>query len=88
MNPYTEWVNEFSRLLQDGKRLPLGNLSPAPRPPSAAGAPKALIFSPHPDDECIIGGAALRLMRQAGMRVINVAVTQGRKKGPAGGALS
>ena len=24
-------------------------------------APRALIFSPHPDDECIIGGLALRL---------------------------
>lgn len=80
MNPYTKWVNEFSRLIEDGKRLPLGNLSPAPLPPSVATKPKLLIFSPHPDDECIIGGAALRLMRQAGMRVVNVAVTQGSKK--------
>jgi LmbE family N-acetylglucosaminyl deacetylase len=39
-----------------------------------------LIFAPHPDDECIIGGLALRLMREAGMRVINVAVTQGSNK--------
>lgn len=80
MNPYTKWVNEFSRLLRDGKRLPLGNLPPARRAPAGAGAPKVLIFSPHPDDECIIGGAALRLVRQAGMRVNNVAVTQGSKK--------
>ena len=29
---------------------------------------------------CIIGGLALRLMREAGMRVINVAVTQGSNK--------
>ncbi|MEX2382597.1 MAG: PIG-L family deacetylase [Opitutales bacterium] len=80
MNPYANWVNEFSRLIEDGRRLPLGNLSSAPLPPSAATKPKVLIFSPHPDDECIIGGAALRLMRQAGMRVVNVAVTQGSKK--------
>ena len=49
------------------------------RPPLPADAPRALIFSPHPDDECIIGGLALRLLREAGMRVVNVAVTQGSR---------
>jgi LmbE family N-acetylglucosaminyl deacetylase len=44
-----------------------------------ADAPRALIFSPHPDDECIIGGLGLRLLREAGMRVVNVAVTQGSR---------
>ena len=48
--------------------------------PWPADAPKALIFSPHPDDECIIGGLALRLQREAGYRVVNVAVTQGSNK--------
>lgn len=43
-------------------------------------APKVLIFSPHPDDEVIIGAAPLRMMREAGYRVINVAVTQGSNK--------
>ncbi len=43
------------------------------------GAPKALIFSPHPDDECIVGGLALRLLREAKWNVINVAVTLGGK---------
>ena len=42
-------------------------------------APKALIFSPHPDDECIVGGLALRLLREAEWNVINVAVTLGGK---------
>lgn len=79
MNPYKTWVNEFSRLLQEGRRLTLGNLSPSPRVTEAINS-KVLIFSPHPDDECIIGGIALRLMRQAGMTVINVAVTQGSSK--------
>ena len=50
-----------------------------PRPLLPADAPRALIFSPHPDDECIIGGLALRLVREAGMRVVNVAVTQGSR---------
>ena len=39
-----------------------------------------LIFSPHPDDECIVGGLALRLLREAKWNVINVAVTLGGKK--------
>jgi LmbE family N-acetylglucosaminyl deacetylase len=39
-----------------------------------------LIFSPHPDDEVIVGGLALRLMREARYEVINVAVTQGSRK--------
>jgi LmbE family N-acetylglucosaminyl deacetylase len=36
-----------------------------------------MIFSPHPDDECIIGGLALRLRREQHMNVFNVAVTLG-----------
>lgn len=50
---------------------------PAPRPALAADAPVAMIFSPHPDDECICGALPLRLLRQGGFRVVNVAVTQG-----------
>jgi LmbE family N-acetylglucosaminyl deacetylase len=42
-----------------------------------ADAPRALLFSPHPDDECLTGGLALRLHREAGMKIINVAVTLG-----------
>jgi LmbE family N-acetylglucosaminyl deacetylase len=38
-----------------------------------------LIFSPHPDDEVIIGGLALRLLREFRWKVINIAVTQGSK---------
>ncbi|HTV24624.1 MAG TPA: PIG-L family deacetylase, partial [Polyangiaceae bacterium] len=36
-----------------------------------------LVFSPHPDDEVITGGIGLRLLREAGWRVVNVAVTLG-----------
>lgn len=80
MNPYRNFVAAFARLMTDGKSLPLGGLSPQQKIPPAPNAPMALIFSPHPDDECIIGGFALRLMREAGMRVINVAVTQGSNR--------
>ena len=68
------------RLAQAGKQCPLGGLPAAPQPTLPANPPAALIFSPHPDDECIIGGLALRLYREAGMRVTNVAVTQGSNR--------
>jgi N-acetylglucosamine malate deacetylase 1 len=80
MNPYHRFVSELERLVREGKTFPLGGFPPAPRRDPAPDAPRALIFSPHPDDECIIGGLALRLQREAGMRVINVAVTQGSNK--------
>jgi len=79
-NPYRKFVSDFSRAMADGKSLPLGGIPPHSKPAPAPNAPKALIFSPHPDDECIIGGLVLRLQREARMRVINVAVTQGSNK--------
>jgi N-acetylglucosamine malate deacetylase 1 len=54
-------------------------MPPAPRPALSAEAPCVLIFAPHPDDECLVGGLALRLLRQSGMRIIDVAVTQGSR---------
>jgi len=80
VNPYHQFVSEFERLVRGGRQLPLGGFAALPRPALATDAPRALIFSPHPDDECIIGGMALRLQREAGMRVVNVAVTQGSNK--------
>ncbi|HOB97277.1 MAG TPA: PIG-L family deacetylase [Verrucomicrobiota bacterium] len=77
MNPYHHLVNEYARYAREAKNYPLGGFPPAPKPEIPANAPKALIFSPHPDDECIVGGLALRLLREARMNVINVAVTQG-----------
>ena len=80
MNPYEDFVAAHSRLVRDGKSLPLGGF-PSPRRPSLPpNAPKALFFAPHPDDETIVGGLAVRLLREARMNVIDVAVTQGSKK--------
>jgi LmbE family N-acetylglucosaminyl deacetylase len=80
MNPYESFVAESARLQKEGKRLPLGGMAVPAKPSLPANAPRALIFSPHPDDEVIIGGFALRLLRQSGFRVANVAVTQGSNK--------
>ena len=80
MNPYQHLVSEYARFAREGRTYPLGTFAPLPRPQVAPDAPKVLIFSPHPDDEVIVGGLALRLLREAKWNVINVAVTQGSKK--------
>ena len=80
MTPYHQLVSDYARLLKQGRSFPLGTFGPAPRAEIPANAPKALFFAPHPDDECIVGGIAVRLMRQARMNLIAVAVTLGSKK--------
>src|SRR5262245_29517872 len=80
MTPYHDFVAALAGLVRDGKNLPLGTFPAPDRAAPAAGAPAALIFSPHPDDECIIGALAVRLQREGGYRVVNVAVTQGSNK--------
>ena len=77
MNPYSKLVAAAAAVVTDGRLLPLGGFPPLHRPEIPAAAPKALFFSPHPDDETIAGGLAFRLMREAKWNIINVAVTQG-----------
>ncbi len=81
MHPYRLYVQSYASLAGLGTHLPLGDLPLRPRPKPGSDAPKVLLFSPHPDDECIVGLLALRLMRESGYRVINVAVTQGSDPG-------
>ena len=78
-NPYRAFVDSFARLLIEGE--PLGSAAPTRPAPQAvaAGASTALIFAPHPDDEVIIGGLPLRLLRELKMNVVNVAVTLGSR---------
>lgn len=87
-NPYKSYVSACARLLEKGRACPLGGIPPARRPKLRAKAPKVLIFAPHPDDECLIGGLALRLLREAKMNVINVAVTLGSNKARQAGRLA
>lgn len=88
MTPYHQFVAAITRFAREGKQYPLGGFPPTPRPEVAADAPRVLMLSPHPDDECIIGGLALRMLRQDRMRVINVAVTQGSNPARQAGRLA
>ncbi|MBK8175370.1 MAG: PIG-L family deacetylase [Rhodospirillales bacterium] len=79
-NPYRSFVAGIAAGLAAGAAI----TTPWPmRPCGAAAAMTAgigLLFSPHPDDECLTGGLALRLRREAGMRIINVAATLGSER--------
>lgn len=77
---FDDYVQQIAGLVTEARGLALGQAPDYPRPAPAPDAPVVLIFSPHPDDEVIIGGWALRLLRQSRWRVINVAVTQGSNK--------
>ena len=87
MNPYHPFVAEYARYAKEGKAWPLGGFPNCLRPAISPDAPTVLIFSPHPDDEVIIGGLALRLLREAKWNVLNVAVTQGSNKARQAGRL-
>jgi len=88
MNPYHKFVGDHARLVEEAKTFPLGGFLRAPQAAIAPDAPKALFFAPHPDDETIVGAMALRILREARMNLINVAVTQGRKKERQAGRLA
>jgi N-acetylglucosamine malate deacetylase 1 len=88
MTPYHQLVGKYLEVLSHGKSLPLGGFQAPPRPSISPTAPKVLFFAPHPDDECISGGLALRLMREAHFHVYNVAVTLGSKKERQAGRLA
>ncbi|MEN8254934.1 MAG: PIG-L family deacetylase [Verrucomicrobiota bacterium] len=72
MNPYLEFVKGIETGVQKAKGLSVSGKVEAVESES-----KVLLFSPHPDDECITGLLPLRLMREAGMQIINVPVTFG-----------
>ena len=78
-NPYRAFVDGFARLLIDAEALGSTPLTRPTQQPVATGARTALIFAPHPDDEVIIGGLPLRLLRELKINVVNVAVTLGSR---------
>jgi LmbE family N-acetylglucosaminyl deacetylase len=78
-HPFHPFVNEFARLLEEGRSIPLGDLPTPSAPRVQDNAPRVLVFAPHPDDECVIGALPLRLRRAHHYRVSAVAVTQGSR---------
>ncbi len=78
-NSLAAYVQSFSAQLHSPPALAdLPAIAPTPRPVDRT-RPLALIVSPHPDDECLTGGLALRLRHEAGFEVLNVAATLGSK---------
>jgi len=77
MKSYLDYAEQFEAVVRQGKKLRLGGTAPCVKLELAVDAPKALLFSPHPDDESITGALPLRMGREAGMRIINVPVTFG-----------
>ncbi|MFT5129230.1 MAG: LmbE family N-acetylglucosaminyl deacetylase [Rhodothermales bacterium] len=73
MNPYQAYVES----VRDATHAARSIKPQRQQLPIAESAARCLIFAPHPDDECIIGGLPLRLMREAGYQVVNVPVTFG-----------
>ncbi|MEI8205318.1 MAG: PIG-L family deacetylase [Kiritimatiellales bacterium] len=75
MNPYLPFVESIQADLKLARNIAVsGKIVPD------ESEQKILLFSPHPDDECITGLLPLRLMREAGTKIINVPVTYGSKK--------
>lgn len=79
-NPYIDYAKNFQNLARQGKSLPYGNISSPPKVELKKNAPIAIVISPHPDDECIMGALPLRLMREVGIRVVVCAITLGSNK--------
>jgi LmbE family N-acetylglucosaminyl deacetylase len=77
MNPYLKFVEQIENSFAAARQLPPGGIKCSAGTSLPPDARKVLLFSPHPDDECITGLLPLRLMREAGMRIVNVPVTFG-----------
>lgn len=71
-NPFLAYVETLRSATRDARGIAFDGGSR-----TEAHGPDVLLFSPHPDDECITGLLPLRLMRECGCRIINVPVTFG-----------
>ena len=66
MNPYQNLVSDLARCVREAKAYPLGQCRGLPRKPVAGRRAQSAHLSPHPDDEVIIGGLALRFLTESG----------------------
>ena len=72
MNPFLNYVKGIESGVAAAKTLSVvGTRDPV------MSASRVMLFSPHPDDECLTGLLPLRLMRELGKQIINVPVTYG-----------
>lgn len=85
MNPYQPFVRSFADAYDRGLTMPLGGFASPAHAPSSG--PCVALFAPHPDDECLQGGLAIRLQRQSGWRAVNVPVTFGSNPARKSGRL-
>lgn len=74
MNSYLDFVKGIEAGVEQARSL---SVSGRRKPPDSNSM--VLLFSPHPDDECITGLMPLRLMRETGRQVVNIPVTFGSK---------
>ena len=72
MNPYLKFIESIQAGIEQAKEITVSGKTEVVESDA-----KVLLFSPHPDDECITGLLPLRLMREAGRQIINVPVTYG-----------
>ena len=71
-NPFLPFVKEVQSTVENARALAVSGKQAVI--PSDS---KVLLFSPHPDDECIIGLLPLRLQKECGKEIINIPVTFG-----------
>ncbi len=76
-NPFLDYVERISSTYEKAKQLSISQSSVNGSRKKTILDSRLLLFSPHPDDECITGLLPLRLQRELGMEVINVPVTLG-----------
>jgi LmbE family N-acetylglucosaminyl deacetylase len=77
--PHDRHVDAWIAALSCGAEPGVPATAGAVATPVRAAAPCCLVFSPHPDDEALSGGLALRLRQRHGWRVVNVALTLGSR---------
>ena len=75
MNPYLPFIESIEKGIEQARTIQVHGSVPTP-----ASESKVLLFSPHPDDECIYGTLPYRLMHEEGMEIINIPVTYGSNK--------
>ena len=75
MNPYLSYVQSIVDGVSEAKNIAVSGSCPHEEKPR-----KALLFSPHPDNECIVGLLPLRLQQELDYQIINIPMTFGSRE--------